>query len=192
MIIDPWARLMMFMTPQMSEKLMPTHAYRAPSRIPLRTSSRISIARHRPPLGGGLVRHWSERSPREAGGSCRRGPRPRDRLRHPPARTRLLPCEPEDVAGLGPRRPRRAIRKTEPEDVAGLGPRCPRRAIRKTEPQDVAGLGPRRPRRAIRKTEPQHVAGAGRAAARPGAGPPACEASDLIMPRRPTRAQFRG
>src|SRR5438876_8012468 len=152
MIIDPWARLMMFMTPQMSEKLMPTHAYRAPSRIPLRTSSRISIARRRPPLGGGLVRHWSERSPREAGGSCRRGPRPRDRLRHPPARTRLLPCEPQDVAGLGPRRPRRAIRKTEPQDVAG----------------------------------------AGRAAARPGAGPPACEASDLIMPRRPTRAQFRG
>src|SRR5438094_7253529 len=128
MIIDPWARLMMFMTPQMSEKLMPTHAYRAPSRIPLRTSSRISIARRRPPLGGGLVRHWSERSPREAGGSCRRGPRPRDRLRHPPARTRLLPCEPQDVAGLGPRRPRRAIRKTEPQDVAGLGPRRPRRA----------------------------------------------------------------
>src|SRR3989454_4294601 len=70
-------------------------------------------------------------------------------------------CEPQDVAGLGPRRPRRAIRKSEPQDVAGLGPRRPRRAIRKSEPQDVAGLGPRRPRRAIRKSEPQDVAGLG-------------------------------
>ena len=36
--------------------------------------------------------------------------------------------------------------------------------------------------------EPQDVAGAGRAAARPGAGPPACEASDIGAPRRPRRA----
>src|SRR5713101_373389 len=71
----------------------------------------------------------------------------------PPPRTRS--CEPQDVAGLGPRRPRRAIRRTEPQDVAGLGPRRPRRAIRRVEPQDVAGLGPRRPRRAIRRIEPQ-------------------------------------
>src|SRR6266498_4533053 len=57
------------------------------------------------------------------------------------ARTQLLQCEPQDVAGLGPRRPRRAIQKIEPQDVAGLGPRRPRRAIQKIEPQDVAGLG---------------------------------------------------
>ena len=62
------------------------------------------------------------------------------------------------VAGLGPRRPRRAIRiKREPQDVAGLGPRRSRRAIRiKREPQDVAGLGSRRPSRAsqIRHVSP--------------------------------------
>ncbi len=34
---------------------------------------------------------------------------------------------------------------------------------------------------------PQDVAGAGRAEARPGAGAPACEASDPIAPRRPRR-----
>src|SRR5262245_12100045 len=38
-------------------------------------------------------------------------------------------CEPQDVAGLGPRRPRRAQGWIcEPQDVAGLGPRRPRRA----------------------------------------------------------------
>src|SRR6266850_8023645 len=38
-------------------------------------------------------------------------------------------CEPQDVAGLGPRRPRRAYESEgEPQDVAGLGPRRPRRA----------------------------------------------------------------
>jgi carotenoid cleavage dioxygenase len=36
-------------------------------------------------------------------------------------------CEPQDVAGLGPRRPRRPPEQTEPQDVAGLGPRRPRR-----------------------------------------------------------------
>jgi release factor glutamine methyltransferase len=35
----------------------------------------------------------------------------------------------------------------EPQDVAGLGPRRPRRPSSRGEPQDVAGLGPRRPRR---------------------------------------------
>src|SRR6266542_3473230 len=77
-------------------------------------------------------------------------------------------CEPQDVAGLGPRRPRRAFRRSEPQDVAGLGPRRPRRAFRRSEPQDVAGLGPRRPRRAFRR---------GRAAGRRGAGAPPSEAS---------------
>src|SRR5713101_3454063 len=64
----------------------------------------------------------------------------------PPPRTRS--CEPQDVAGLGPRRPRRAIRRTEPQDVAGLGPRRPRRAIRRIEPQDGRRLRPERPKRA--------------------------------------------
>src|SRR2546426_3767539 len=52
------------------------------------------------------------------------------------------------------------------------------------------GGGLRLPSEASPRTqgEPQDVAGAGRAAARPGAGPPACEASDLITPRRPGRA----
>src|SRR6266508_4793023 len=82
-------------------------------------------------------------------------------LRPPSEASPRRPCEPQDVAGLGPRRPRRAARKSEPQDVAGLGPRRPRRAARKSEPQDVAGLGSRRPRRAARKSEPQDVAGLG-------------------------------
>jgi hypothetical protein len=41
------------------------------------------------------------------------------------------PCEPQDVAGLGP----------PPSEASGI---C------QYEPQDVAGLGPRRPRRAKR------------------------------------------
>ncbi len=66
--------------------------------------------------------------------------------------------ETQDVAGLGPRRSRRA-RQGETQDVAGLGPRRSRRA-RQGETQDVAGLGPRRPRRA-RQGETQDVAGLG-------------------------------
>src|SRR6266571_1574859 len=42
-------------------------------------------------------------------GSCRRARLRPAGLRHPLARTQLLECEPQDVAGLGPRRPRRAF-----------------------------------------------------------------------------------
>ncbi len=60
---------------------------------------------------------------------------------NPVSRSRF--CEPQDVVGLGPRRPRRADEKIcEPQDV--VGPWC--------EPQHGLGLGPRRPRRAREKT----------------------------------------
>ena len=58
---------------------------------------------------------------------------------HPVAGTQLVQCEPQDVAGLGPRRPRRAFGRSEPQGVAGLGPRRPRRAIRKTCGRDSGG-----------------------------------------------------
>ena len=46
---------------------------------------------------------------------------------NPPLPT--MSCEPQDVTGLGPRRPRRAYEQwCEPQDVTGLGPRRPRRA----------------------------------------------------------------
>jgi len=51
-------------------------------------------------------------------------------------------CAPQGVAGLGPRRPRRAYDKGAPQGVAGLGPRRPRRAYDKGAPQGVAGLAP--------------------------------------------------
>src|SRR5439155_26435959 len=96
-------------------------------------------------------------------------------LSKPPPRTQ---CEPQDVAGLGPRRPRRALRRIGPQDVAGLGPRRPRRALRRIEAQDVAGLGSRRPRRALRRIEPPDGRGPG--PARPG------RASRTLRPGKPT------
>src|SRR5262252_8092756 len=61
-------------------------------------------------------------------------------------------CALQVVAGLGPRRPRRAYQswKCALQVVAGLGPRRPRRAYQSwtCALQVVAGLGPRRPRRA--------------------------------------------
>src|SRR5439155_351776 len=71
-------------------------------------------------------------------------------------------CEPQDVAGLGPCRPRRAIRKSEPQDVAGLGPCRPRRAIRQCEPQDGRGLGPG----SVRGEHPEACTGKARARTR--------------------------
>src|SRR3989442_10881858 len=53
-------------------------------------------------------------------------------LPEPPPRTQR---EPQDVAGLGPRRPRRAIRRIEPQDGHGLGPVRPRRAIQRLRRQ---------------------------------------------------------
>src|SRR5213594_3698279 len=73
------------------------------------------------------------------------------RLRPPSEPPPSTPGEPQDGHGLGPVRPRRAIRPGEPQDGHGLGPVRPRRAIRPCEPQDGHGLGPVRPRRAIRK-----------------------------------------
>jgi aerobic carbon-monoxide dehydrogenase large subunit len=58
-------------------------------------------------------------------------------------RVREMPLDPNRLRNLIAA----AKAQREPQDVAGLGPRRPRRA-NPTQPQDVAGLGPRRPRRA--------------------------------------------
>jgi hypothetical protein len=76
-------------------------------------------------------------------------------------------CEPQGVAGLGPRRPRRAVKwveTCEPQDVAGLGSRRPRRAVKwveTCEPQHGLGLDVGEPPDPIREVR-QDVEGASR------------------------------
>src|SRR6266478_7172598 len=100
------------------------------SRIPSRTTRPEPSAGERPPLAlAGRASALADRQ-LDTGASrceeCGTGSTRHTRRAHP-----RRPCALQAVAGLGPRRPRRACRLLcALQAVAGLGPRRPRRAYR--------------------------------------------------------------